>query len=246
MWKMHDFTGPNRVKTVIEIAGYHRSIGPQLWHRVGAMATQNVEDLYAACPAPDHMLHERFRGQMAIEFSFYFHADGLFRATSSWLFVATDKGVPVGFALCTPHTDHPSHCTLKYAVVIPSHRRQGIFKRLLATIEMGFEAVALSCKPALVNLYEKSGYSFIGQDGPYILMSNGLVMGEPVKIQQDRIQADNIWKMSYEQIASRYGYDQTNQAIDLWGQRLAKETQNTRNYVDAYLAKRFPRTGTGR
>lgn len=152
------------------------SVPPESFqNQIRQLVIDHVGELSSVAISSDNPLYPLYQYGVGLEVHQYLQAMDGTRGLAVQLLLALDADAPdqlLGFALALPAQDNPQACSLAFMVVLPSHRRQGIARALLADLQSRYSCVELNAFAGLVPWFEEMGMQVVAARGPQVLMSS--------------------------------------------------------------------------
>jgi GNAT superfamily N-acetyltransferase len=150
------------------------SVPPESFqNQIRQLVIDHVGELSSVAISKDNPLYPLYQYGVGLEVHQYLQAMDGTRGLAVQLLLALDAEAPdqlLGFAL--PAQDNPQACVLAFLAVLPSHRRQGIARGLLADLQSRYTCVELNAFAGCVPWFEQMGMQVVAASGPQVLMSS--------------------------------------------------------------------------
>ncbi|WDY56161.1 GNAT family N-acetyltransferase [Pseudomonas sp. PSKL.D1] len=152
------------------------SVPPESFqNQIRELVIHHVSTLSSVAIRADNPLYPLYQYGVGMEVHQYLQALDGTRGLAVELTLALDAHAPdqlLGFALTLPAQDNPLACAVAFLAVLPSHRRQGIARALLADAQTRYSSVELSAFASQVPWFEAMGMQAVATSGPQVLMSS--------------------------------------------------------------------------
>ncbi|WP_085675941.1 MULTISPECIES: GNAT family N-acetyltransferase [unclassified Pseudomonas] len=152
------------------------SVPPESFqNQIRELVIHNVGALSSVAIRAENPLYPLYQYGVGMEVHQYLQAMDGTRGLAVQLTLALDADAPdqlLGFALTLPAQDNPQACALAFLAVVPSHRRQGIARALLADAQARYASVELNAFANQVPWFENMGMQVVAASGPQVLMSS--------------------------------------------------------------------------
>ncbi|WP_295488147.1 GNAT family N-acetyltransferase [uncultured Pseudomonas sp.] len=144
-------------------------------NQIRQLVIEQASALSSVAIAADNPLYPLYQYSVGLEVHQYLQALDGQRGLAVELILALDAEAPdrlLGFALALPAQDDPHTCALAFLAVVPSHRREGIARGLLADLRSRYACVEMSALPHTVPWFEAMGFQVVGAQAAHVLMSS--------------------------------------------------------------------------
>ncbi|MFV3325034.1 GNAT family N-acetyltransferase [Pseudomonas sp. NY15372] len=144
-------------------------------NQIRQLVIDHVGELSSVAITADNPLYPLYQYGVGLEVHQYLQALDGTRGLAVELTLALDADAPdqlLGFALALPAQDDAQACALAFLAVLPSHRRHGIARALLADVQARHACIELNAFAGQVPWFEAMGLQVVATAGPQVLMSS--------------------------------------------------------------------------
>lgn len=141
---------------MLTITRHSTPVPSELCQKILDLVSDNASSLSMTRPPLDHPLYEGYRTLIIEEIRTYITRYDL--PQIEILVATTEEGQTIGFLLFGLIITDVLECNIYYTAVHRRFRRKGVMTRMINSVMEISPALALSCDPSMVEMYERFGF----------------------------------------------------------------------------------------
>lgn len=150
-----------------------------------------------------------------------------------------ESGEFLGFAICSPNLAQSGSISITMIAVKEAFRSQGVFRRIIEYIQSKYSHISLTCKPALVPLYQKFRFNISDAFQTHIRMEcgTGRGPGKLLSVDDEYVMRHPSVINEYKKLMEKFGRIRVDACVAKWQKDFSLAESEARNFYENHAEK---------